>query len=88
MANGTRHDRTFKGYHWIVTNPKIFEGKPIIKGTRFSVAFVLGCLAEGMTPEEIQKTYGTFPKASLPEVLHFAEQLTDRPIGPNVAARR
>jgi len=82
-----RNDQSYKGYHWIVTNPEIFAGKPIIRGTRFSVAFLLGCLAEGMTADEVQKTYGTFPKESISEILHFAEKLADHPIDPgNVAA--
>jgi len=41
----------------ITYNPKIFAGKPTIKGTRISVEFILELLASGMTPEEIVKEY-------------------------------
>lgn len=80
MTRNARNDRAYQDYHWIAVNPQVFGGKPIIRGTRFSVAFILGCLAEEMTAEEIEKTYGTFPKECLREVLHFAEELADKPL--------
>lgn len=66
------------GYQSIVRNPGKLGGKPIIKGTRFSVSFILGCLAEGMTYEEIVRTYSDFPRESIAEVLKFASEVTDR----------
>lgn len=41
----------------IECNPEILCGKPVIKGTRISVAHILQCLASGMTVEEILKGY-------------------------------
>ena len=38
-------------------NPKIRQGKPIIKGTRVPVEVVLGALAGGMAFKEIEKEY-------------------------------
>ncbi|TSC78127.1 MAG: hypothetical protein G01um101433_414 [Parcubacteria group bacterium Gr01-1014_33] len=35
----------------ITFNPNILQGKPIIKGTRISVEFILELLASGMRPE-------------------------------------
>ncbi len=37
----------------ITVNPKILGGKPIIKGTRISVEFILDLLASDVTEEEI-----------------------------------
>jgi uncharacterized protein (DUF433 family) len=37
----------------IVSNPKILGGKPIIKGTRLSVDFILKLLASGASYKEI-----------------------------------
>jgi hypothetical protein len=37
----------------IAVNPKIFGGKPIIRGRRLAVEHVLGMLAAGDTPETI-----------------------------------
>lgn len=41
----------------IVFNPKILAGKPIIKGTRISVEFILELLSSGMSVQEIIKEY-------------------------------
>jgi len=41
------------GENLIVTDPEILNGKPIVKGTRISVAPILQCIASGMTKEEI-----------------------------------
>ena len=78
-----------KEYQWIVTNPNLLGGKPAVRGTRISVALVLQCLAEGMTPEEIASDYPGFPAEAVPEVLRFAAKQTDKPIkadDPDVAA--
>jgi len=37
----------------IILNPKVLAGKPVIKGTRLSVEFILGLLAHGSTTAEI-----------------------------------
>lgn len=37
----------------ITSSPKIFGGKPIIRGLRISVASVLGLLARGASAQEI-----------------------------------
>lgn len=41
----------------IVFNPKIMTGKPVIKGTRLTVGFILGLLANGATYQEILEEY-------------------------------
>lgn len=82
MASDTQ-DTAISGYQWLVRNPDRFGGKPTIRGTRFTVSFVLGCLAEGMSYEEIVHDYSEFPKESIAEVLRFASEVTD---DPNVAA--
>ena len=41
----------------ITSNPKIFGGKPIIRGHRLAVEHVLGMLAAGSTEEEILAGY-------------------------------
>lgn len=56
----------------ITYNPKIFGGKPIIKGTRISVGFVLELLASGMAPEEIIKEYPQLTKKDILAVLDYA----------------
>ena len=41
----------------ITLNPKVMAGKPIIKGTRLTVEYVLNLLAHGATTEEILQGY-------------------------------
>ena len=41
----------------IESNPEILGGKPVIKGTRIAVEFVLGLLCEGWSEREILRNY-------------------------------
>jgi uncharacterized protein (DUF433 family) len=41
----------------IVVNPKVMVGKPIIRGTRLTVEFILNLLAHGATIDEILDEY-------------------------------
>lgn len=41
----------------IVLNPKIMAGKPVIRGTRLTVDFILNLLAHGATESEILNEY-------------------------------
>lgn len=41
----------------IIINTKIMTGKPIIKGTRLSVQYILNLLANDYTVDEILKEY-------------------------------
>ena len=68
-----------RNYRWIVSDPEIFGGKPIVKGSRFTVSFILSCLAEGMTADDIDSTYAPFPHEAVSEILKFTSELTDTP---------
>jgi uncharacterized protein (DUF433 family) len=41
----------------ITVNPKVLVGKPVIRGTRLSVEYILNLLAHGATMDEIIKEY-------------------------------
>ena len=41
----------------ISTNPKVVAGKPVIRGTRLTVEFILNLLAHGATAQEIVAEY-------------------------------
>ncbi|GAN32884.1 MAG: DUF433 domain-containing protein [Candidatus Brocadia sp. AMX2] len=56
----------------IVCDPNILNGKPIIKGTRISVALILQNIASGMTREEILRGYPTPTEEGLDAALDFA----------------
>ena len=67
----------YRNYKWIVRDPDLLGGKLAIRETRLSVSFLLGCLAERMSPEEIIETYGPFPREALPEIMRVAAELVD-----------
>lgn len=75
--------KPFRNFRWIVADPELLGGKLAIRGTRFSVSFILSCLAEDMTVEQIEDTYGKLPHEAIPEVMRVASEILDV---PNVAA--
>ena len=67
----------YKNYRWLVADPELLGGKPVVRGTRLSVSFLLTCLADGMSLDDIEATYGTFPREAIPEVLKAAADAVD-----------
>ncbi len=57
---------------YIGLNPEIRFGKPVVKGTRTSVAEVLEMLANGMTPEQIQEDFPVLGPAQIRACLLYA----------------
>lgn len=68
----SHRDQAIPGYQWLARNPDKFGDKPIVRGTRFTVAFILGCLTEGLGFDEIVHDCSEFPRLSVSEVLRFA----------------
>ncbi len=62
----------------ITFNPKILGGKPIIRGTRLSVDFILELLASGMTEQEILHEYSRLTQVDIRAVLEYAAQSVKR----------
>jgi uncharacterized protein (DUF433 family) len=56
----------------IVCDPKIMAGKPVIRGTRLAVDFILNLLAHGMTEEEIRAEYPGVSREDIRACLAFA----------------
>jgi len=59
----------------ITVNPKIFGGKPIIRGRRLAVEHVLGMLAAGDTPETILEGYPRLEAEDIRACLVYARRL-------------
>jgi uncharacterized protein (DUF433 family) len=59
----------------ITVNPKIFGGKPIIRGHRLAVEHVLGMLATGDTPETILQGYPWLEQDDIKACLIYARRL-------------
>jgi uncharacterized protein (DUF433 family) len=56
----------------ITTDPAVLCGKPIIKGTRLSVEFLLGLFAEGWTTAQVLESYPQLTPADLQALFDYA----------------
>jgi uncharacterized protein (DUF433 family) len=59
----------------ITVNPKVFGGKPIIRGRRLAVEHVLGMLAAGDSPETILRRYPWLEREDIQACLAYARHL-------------
>jgi uncharacterized protein (DUF433 family) len=62
------HDR-------IVVNPKVLVGKPVIKGTRIAVEFIVELLANGWTTEQILHEYDHLTPEDIQSCLAYASEV-------------
>lgn len=54
------------GWHdYIHSDPEVLLGKPVVKGTRLAVDFLLGLFAAGWSPDQILENYPTLTPESL-----------------------
>jgi len=58
----------------IACDPKIMVGKPVIKGTRLSIEYILNLLAHGSTVEDILDEYDGLSPEDIQACLLFASQ--------------
>jgi uncharacterized protein (DUF433 family) len=56
----------------ISVDPKVLVGKPVIKGTRISVEFLMDLLANGWTHDQILKNYPHLTLEDIQATLHYA----------------
>jgi len=56
----------------IVLNPKVMVGKPVIRGTRLTVDYILNLLAHGATEKEILTEYKGLTEEDLRACFLFA----------------
>lgn len=59
----------------IVINPDIMVGKPTIAGTRLTVQYIIGLLAQGMTVAEILGKYKNLKVEDIQACLFFATEI-------------
>ena len=56
----------------IVLDPKVMLGKPVVRGTRLTVEFILGLLAHGASESEILEEYQDLSREDVQACLLFA----------------
>jgi len=61
----------------ISVDPRVMVGKPVIAGTRLTVAYILGLLAHGATPEEILSEYVHLSLEDIQACFLFASKLLE-----------
>ncbi len=59
----------------IEADPNICGGKPVIKGTRITVEFILELLANGWSYEEILENYPQLKKEDILEAIKYAVEV-------------
>ena len=59
----------------IVLDPKVLAGKPIIRGTRISVEFILELMAGGWTIDAITREFPTATPEGIAAALQYAHDV-------------
>jgi uncharacterized protein (DUF433 family) len=58
----------------ITADPSILVGKPVIRGTRLSVDFIIRLLAQGWTEQQIFENYPQITPLALQAVFSFVQE--------------
>ena len=68
---------------YIASDPDVLAGKPVVKGTRLAVDFLLGLMAEGWSEQQVLDNYPHLSKEALQAVFAFcAECMREEAIYP------
>ncbi len=58
----------------VESDPEIMGGEPVIKGTRVSVAVIVGSIADGMTEPELLDAYPQISQKDIRACLKYAAE--------------
>jgi uncharacterized protein (DUF433 family) len=59
----------------IVLDPAVLAGKPVVRGTRLSVEFVIGLLADGWSEADVLANYPGLSREDIVACLNYARDL-------------
>ena len=59
---------------YIHSNAEILSGKPVVKGTRIAVDFILNLFGDGWTREQVLENYPGLTEESLSAVFAFSAE--------------
>ena len=62
----------------IIVDPSVLVGKPIVRGTRIAIEFIVELLAEGWTHEQIISNYPQLAEDDIQAALHYASETMTR----------
>jgi uncharacterized protein (DUF433 family) len=66
----------------IVSDPAILGGKPVLRGTRLAIDFLLELLAAGWTIEQLRENYPSLDEPRLRAVFAYAAHAVTRDASP------
>ena len=70
----------------ITLDPKVLAGKPVVRGTRLSVEFVIGLMAEGWSEADILANYPGITHEDIIACLAYApDTLSSEKVFPSAA---
>lgn len=59
---------------YIHADPQVLRGKPVVKGTRLSVEFILRLFAVGWSEQQVLENYPTLTSESIHAVFAYAAE--------------
>lgn len=59
----------------IVIDPNILAGKPVVKGSRLAVEFIIDLLAQGWSEADILRNYPGLTREDIQACLHYASAI-------------
>jgi len=59
----------------IVLDPTVLAGKPVVRGTRLSVEFIIGLMADGWSDADILKNYPGLTRDDIAACLAYARDV-------------
>jgi uncharacterized protein (DUF433 family) len=63
------------GHERITLDPSVLAGKPVVRGTRLSVEFVIGLMADGWSEADILANYPGLMREDIAACLAYARDL-------------
>lgn len=67
-------------FHYIVSDPEILGGKPIIQGSRISVQLILEWIASGASIKDIVEEFPHLPYDGVKEAILYASRWMENEI--------
>jgi uncharacterized protein (DUF433 family) len=58
----------------ITLNPDVLTGKPVVRGTRLAVDFIVGLLADGWSQEDVLANYPGLTREDIFACLSYARE--------------
>ena len=64
----------------IAMNPKVMTGKPVIRGTRLTVEFILNLMAHGATAQDVMDEYKGLTLEDIQACILFASKALENTV--------